>query len=325
MKKIIYLAKLFWDDCVKVITVDMENTLANMKTALASFLSLFLWASLSAAETESKEIRISEGLSGSVVSVMAQPPKGAGVAVSPAHIHLSVAPGESKSTKVTINNDTDRPYDFSINLQDFNMDLNGKSEFVPRGTGSNGLSRYMSVTPSFVELAAGEKKDVTVTIRIPKDDPAANRANWAIIMIEQAVERGKLDQGGAGNQMSFGIYPSFAFGVYIYQNPPNATINAVEIMDFKIVSRPDKNFIQLDVENRGDGISSCQTRVELVNTKTGESTKLPLKNFTIVPGLRREFKFIVPPDLPEAVYNAIGVVDYGSTEEILTAELEFEY
>lgn len=252
-------------------------------------------------------------------------PDGAGVAVSPSHIHLSVAPGESKTTKVTINNDTDRPNTFSVNLQDFDMDLNGRSIFLPRGTGNNSLSRYISVTPSFVELAPGEKKDISVTVSIPAGDASANRASWAILMVEQAVEKKKLDQGETSNQVSFGIYPTFAFGVFIYQNPPDAEVNAVEITDFRIVSRPDKNFIQLNVENKGDGISSCQTRIELVNTATGDSKKLPLKNFTIVPGLTREFKFVLPPDLPEGIYNAIGVVDYGSEEEILTAELEFEY
>jgi hypothetical protein len=69
----------------------------------------------------------------------------------------------------------------------------------------------------------------------------------------------------------------------------------------------------------------CRTRVELINNDNGESVKLPMKNFTIVPGLRRQFKFVLPPELSAGNYTAVGIVDYGSDEEILTAELEFQY
>jgi hypothetical protein len=122
------------------------------------------------------------------------------------------------------------------------------------------------------------------------------------------------------------VYPTFAFGIFLYQNPPNVAVNDVEIVNFKTVRRDDgKDIIQLDATNNGDGISYCTTYIEVVNMETGESIKLPKKNFTIVPGLRREFKFVLPDDFPSGSYNAIGVIDYGSNEEILTAELGFKY
>jgi hypothetical protein len=34
---------------------------------------------------------------------------------------------------------------------------------------------------------------------------------------------------------------------------------------------------------------------------------------------------VLPPELIAGNYTAVGIVDYGSDEEILTAELEFQY
>lgn len=251
---------------------------------------------------------------------------GAGVAVSPTHLDYGVAPGEQKSRKITINNDTDAPNSFRIRVQDFEMDQNGGSVFKEAGTGSNSLSKFLSVSPSFVELKPGEKKDIVVNVKVPFEDPFANKASWCVIMVEQAAPKKQLDPSSEnGKTIALGVIPTFAFGVWVYQNPPNADINAVEIMDFKVYPRGDKNFIQLDAENRGDGIAMCRTRVELINNDNGESVKLPMKNFTIVPGLRRQFKFVLPPELSAGNYTAVGIVDYGSDEEILTAELEFQY
>ncbi len=290
------------------------NWTAGSKKRIQTLAVTFLLAFGAAA---GEEIRLSE--------IYASPAKGAGVAVSPSHVYLSVTPGQSKSTKITVNNDTDKPNKFMTKLQDFDMDKNGRSVFLPRGMGDNSLADFISISPSFIELQPGQKKDIVVTVSIPEDHPDAYRASWSIMMVEQAIERKQIDQGESAQQVSFGIYPTFAFGVFLYQNPPNVKVNAVEIVDFKIQQRTDKNFVQLDVQNVGDGITSCRVRVELLNNTTGESVQLPLKNFTIIPELKREFKFVLPTGISEGEYTAIGVVDYGSDDEILTAELDFQY
>ncbi len=262
--------------------------------------------------------------SGNLLSQDKKP--GAGVAVSPTHLNYRVAPGEQKSRKITINNDTDQPNSFRIKVQDFEMNSSGSSVFHKAGEGARSLSKFLSVTPSFVELRPGEKKDIVINVNVPFDHPQANQAAWCVIMVEQAAPKKQLDPGSsANNTVALGVIPTFAFGVWVYQNPPNVDINGVEIMDFKVYPRGDRNFIQLDAENKGDGIAMCRTRVELINNNTGESTKLPLKNFTIIPGLRREFKLVLPDDLSVGNYTAVGIVDYGSDEEILTAEIEFQY
>ena len=251
-------------------------------------------------------------------------PAGAGVAVSPSQLHYNVEPGGNKTMKITINNDTERNYQFKVNVNDFDMDKNGQASFLPAGKGAYSLSKNISIAPSFIDMKPGDKKEISVNVGIKIDDPSANKAAWCIIMIEQVVEKTSLKKP-QNESMAFGVTATYAFGIFAYQNPPNVEAYGVEVVDFKEESTlNDTKIIQLDAENKGDGIAYCRAYIELVNYKSGTSRKLAVKNFTITPGLRREFKFAIPDDMEPGIYNAIGVVDYGSSKELLTAEMDIK-
>lgn len=247
----------------------------------------------------------------------------AGVAVSPAHVHFEVAPGDSETTTVTINNDTDKENKFRVSFNDFNMNGYGKSEFLEPGEGEYSLSRWVTASPSFVTLAPGEKAEITVNITVPLDHEDANKAAWTILMIEQAEERQTLDPGAGQDKIALGVIPTFAFGVFLYQNPPGVVMNDVDIIDLAIDQREESNAIRIDVENLGDGISYCTVYVDLTNLDTGDTQKMVKKRFTIVPGLKRAFNFQLPGDLPQGNYSAVTVLDFGSDEELEAAEIEF--
>jgi hypothetical protein len=247
----------------------------------------------------------------------------AGVAVSPAHIHFEVKPGGSTSSTVTINNDTDKQNNFRISFQDFNMNGYGKSEFLPAGSGKHSLSQWVNVSPSFVELAPGEKTEVTVSLLVPEDHPDANKAAWSIMLIEQAEEKKSIEPEEGSNKIAFGVIPTFAFGVFLYQNPPNVAMTDVDIIYMEALTESENKGILIDIENLGDGISYCTVYVDLTNLDTGETQKMVMKKFTIVPGLKRAFTFQLPEGLSSGQYSAVSVLDFGSDEELEAAEIEF--
>jgi len=247
-----------------------------------------------------------------------------GVAISPSRVRFNVLPGKSKTHQIKINNDTKEAKSFRVKFNDFNMNEHGKSQFVEPGNGKYGISNWVSVSPSYIELAPGEKREVTITIDVP-DDEAGKKAAWGIMMIEEAAERKTLDYAqNNSDQISFGIVPTLAFGVFLYQNPPGVSSNEVEIQDFLIEQQEEKYFVNIDAKNVGTGIAYCKAYVELTNLNTGDQEKLLVKSFTIVPELTRVFSFELPEQLKNGKYSAVGVIDYGNHEEIEAAELEFE-
>ncbi|MFT4754056.1 MAG: hypothetical protein ACI85Q_001612, partial [Salibacteraceae bacterium] len=244
-----------------------------------------------------------------------------GISVSPAHFHLNIKPGQSKSYKIKINNDTESKKEFKVNMYDFNMNGKGKSSFLPAASGEYSLSKWMNVSPTFFEVKPGEKKEISFTVTIPNDE-TGNRAAWSIIMIEQAEPRKELQpaQKGSGT-VALGVVPTFAFGVFVYQNPPTVKTENVEMIGFKMDTKDDKNTIYLEAENKGNGIAYCTSYIDMINNATGAQVRLTVKKFTIVPGLIRDFVFQLPAMIP-GDYTAIGVLDYEGSEEIQAAKMQ---
>lgn len=251
------------------------------------------------------------------------PTKTVGVSVSPSHFHFSQKQGEVKTYDITVKNSTSVKKEFNVNIYDFDMNGKGKSSFLPAGKGKYSLSKWVNISPTFIELKPFENKKVKITVSIPSDD-SGRKAAWSILMVEQQAPRNNLiNTQKDGNTIALGIVPTFAFGIFAYQNPPNVLSNKVEFKDFQLKNIKSGKSLYIEVENQGDGIAYCTSYIDLTNLDTGEQQRLKVKNFTIVPDLVRDFNFNLPT-LPKGKYLAVGVLDYESSEEIQAARMEFE-
>lgn len=247
-----------------------------------------------------------------------------GVTVSPSHIEFNVDLGKLATKKIKITNYTGTVQKFTVKYNDFDISLEGKSTFLEPGTSNYSLAKLVGIAPTFVELNPGKSAEISITVQVP-NDPEANKAAWGVILIEQAEEKKVLDPGNkSGETIAFGITPTFAFGVWIYQNPPNVETMSVDISKFSYEKTLDgRRYLTLSVENKGDGIAFCKAYTELTNIGTGDQISLGGKNYTILPGYRRIFMFDLNEDISKGRYSSVGVIDYGSDEEIVAAELEF--
>lgn len=250
--------------------------------------------------------------------------KTVGVSVSPSHFHFKQKQGEVKTYDITIKNSTSTPKEFNINIYDFDMNGKGKSSFLPAGKGKFSLAKWVNLSPTFVQLKPFENKKVKVTVSVPSDD-SGRKAAWSILMVEQQAPRSNLlNTQKDGNTIALGIVPTFAFGVFAYQNPPNVLVNKVEFTDFQLKDVITGKALYIEVQNQGDGIAYCTSYIDLTNLDTGDQQRLKVKNFTIVPELVRDFNFTLPENLPKGKYLAVGVLDYESSDEIQAARMEFE-
>ncbi|MBL4710736.1 MAG: DUF916 domain-containing protein [Flavobacteriales bacterium] len=251
-------------------------------------------------------------------------PKTEGISVSPAHFHLNLKPGQTKTYEISVTNDTKTSKKFKVGAFDFNMNGKGKSTFLPNGTGKYSLSKWMSISPSFIEVKAGVKKVVKFTVEVP-DDESGNYAAWSVIMIEQEEPRNTIEPPKKGEgTVALGVIPTFAFGIFVYQNPPNVSDNSVEITNFTMDETEKGKIVKIEAENTGNGIAYCTSYIDLTNLTTGEQQRLLVKRFTIVPELIRDFAFKLPDSLKKGQYLAVGVLDFEGSEEIQVAKMKFE-
>ncbi|MCF8367929.1 MAG: DUF916 domain-containing protein [Bacteroidales bacterium] len=246
-----------------------------------------------------------------------------GVTVSPSNLKFNVGPGKTTTKNIKVSNYTSVTQKFRIIYNDFDISNDGKSTFMESGKSAYSLSKFVNISPTFIEIAPGTAKDVTVTVTIPSG-PEGLKAAWGVILIEQMEEKKVLDPGNnSGNTVAFGITPTYAFGIWIYQNPPQVENMLVDITNFYYETKDSTRLLYLNVENKGDGISFCNAYVELAHLKTGDQEILGGKRYTILPGYKRSFIFELSPELEAGSYSAVGVLDYNSEEELVAAELDF--
>lgn len=248
-----------------------------------------------------------------------------GVAVAPSNLKFRVRPGNTETKTITVTNDTRGVEKFKVSVADYDMTDRGAIQQLPVGQKHEyGLSKWINISPSFVELKPGEAKKINVTVTIP-EEPDAYRSAWCIIMIDQTKERKEMAPSrNANGEMTMGVIPVFGFGVYIFQNPPNVSLNKVEITKFNFNYNDKNRFVSITAKNVGTGLGFCKAYVEINNLNTGYKEKLFLKQFTIFPGKERMLDFDLPGNLAKGNYIATAVLDFGSDSEVEAANLEFK-
>ena len=259
----------------------------------------------------SKEISIKDLKQGEISNL--------GVAVAPSSMRFRTNPGNSDTRILTITNDTYKKYRFKINFSDVDMNRGGK--ITNDKTTDIGLKNWIVADPNFVEIEPGEKAKINITVNIPNID-AANRAAWCMGIIDEVQENTQIAPNKNSESLTFGVKPSFGFAVYFYQNPPSIGVSELEILDFSFSYNEKNKYIHLLVENIGKGISRAKAYVELDELNTGFHETLDLQIFNVLPNRQREFTFTLPGKMPKGRYSIMGILDFGSDEEIKAASKE---
>lgn len=249
-----------------------------------------------------------------------------GVSVSPSNIHFNAKPGTTQTRTIKVTNDTRIVKKLQVNMSDYReLSNDGKTQGNAGADFKYALSKWLSISPTYVEVPPRESKTITVTLEVPNDDSAAIAA-WTMITIDQIKNKKNLDLPAPDKgTIGMGVSQGFGFGIYVYQNPPNVINNKVEITSLKYKQEPAQpSQLVMKVKNMGDGIGFCNYYVELTNLGNGKTEKIPIKRFTILPGYSRELKFDLAGNVKRGKYSAVAVLDFGSKDDLQTAELEFD-
>lgn len=246
------------------------------------------------------------------------------VAISPSRLYYKVDVGGYKNQEITITNNATAKQSFTISFSDFEpAGIEGKSRFMEGGESENSCSKWLSATPSFFELEPGQSQKIQVLLQVPAS-PDANKVKWAAMRIKLAKEKKNATLEDK-NSMGMGITETFQFVVHIFQTPPSITLKSAEIQNFRQVEQTDgSRLLVIKVKNTGEAILDCASYIEFTNTQTGEEERIKPTAFTVLPGGIREVKFTVPRTLAKGKYSVLGVVDYGSRENVQAAELQME-
>ncbi len=247
------------------------------------------------------------------------------VSISPSRLYYKTSIGEYKVQVVTITNNSTNNQSFAVSFGDFEPSgVQGKSQLMKSGESPNSCSQWLSADPSFFQLEAGKTQKINVLLQVPSS-PEANKVKWASMQVKLAKEKGGSEMSD-NNSIGMGITESFQFVVHIFQSPPSVTYKSASIESFKeITSDTDSaRVVMLRVNNSGEAILDCVSYLEFTNVGSGVEQRQKPIAYTLLPGTARELKFALSETLPEGKYSVLGVVDYGSRENVQAAETELE-
>lgn len=253
---------------------------------------------------------------------------GGGVSFSPGRIFFHTGLGKTETKYVTLSNSTKYSKSFSLDFNDFDMNEDGQKIYSPKGKSEFSISKWMTVSPTFLELKAGETKKVALILSVP-DEPDAIVSRWSVLMITQMSEKKRLNPLDDINTMGMGVTNVMGFAVQLYQDQPKIADFKMELLGFKKFYAPDdtlKRNVQflLELNNPTSYTAKTKINVELVNQATGKQIQMPVKEFAILPKHKRKTILKLPADLENGNYSVSAVVDFGNKDEILTAEMDFQ-
>jgi hypothetical protein len=243
-----------------------------------------------------------------------------GVSVKPVRLFYSLLNGESNIQTVYIINNTNTDKQFNLYLQDWSRDTLGAHNYLPMGTYLHSCAKWVTLDKDFVELKAGETKELLVKVKIPDSLDAINEMKWTMLFVQSAEE--KLAPSKSEG-FTTAVQNITRIGVHIVQTPPTLKEKDLKMVSFtKKIG--EKNQYRIVCENTGKVQFDCKTYLELSSITTGEKTVLKRDLFPLFPNQIRFADFTLPDTLAKGKYTVVAVADGGDDIPLQASEATIE-
>lgn len=243
-----------------------------------------------------------------------------GVSVSPPRLYYETNPGQSGTQKVMVTNVSKKNVlDLAVSLGDWEYDKNGENIMLPADSLETSCAQWIQIKQedNYFSLRPGESKEIEVSVSAPGDLSTDVPVHTAMLYVTQMNPIDDVDSKGAN------IKVSVRSGIKIFHRALTVKQKKLEIQNF--LFKKESHSLSLHFENLGNIWADGIIYPELVNTQTGQKTKMEPMVFYSMPGDFRETDIPLPKDLQPGKYTATVMIDYGNEESIEMAELGFSY
>ncbi len=246
-------------------------------------------------------------------TVFAQRQKSA-ISIGPATLSFSLSPGESSTQTVYVHNKLNRPYHFTLEMVDWDLDTNG-SDIYMQGGHPNSCAGWIKLDRKTFEVPANSKEGIQVTLTVPDSPGVANNARWTMLRIITTSER-KAPR--STTDVNYRVDKSLAVGIRIYQSSNSGiTSKEIRMLDFRPVQ--DSSVYRIESQNTGAAILRCNYSIELSSHETGEKITIGPLEFLVLPGQKRFVDLALPATIPKGKYSAVALIEPGDDDIPLEA------
>lgn len=246
----------------------------------------------------------------------------AGMTVSPGKLYFKLSPGATATQKIVVSNPNNKELEIGVSMNDWDYDTLGNNQTYDAGTLKNSGSSWVQVMPgSYFTLQPNEKRELDIIFTVPTNANTSIPVHTAMLFLTQ------LNPGDARAEDGTSIKVSVRMGVKIYHAFSQVEEKDIEVVNFTDIlpAKGDKNggFLELYFQNTGKIWLEGKVKWEVLNTQTGNKTKLDDQDIFSLPGDKRIMRQVLPASITKGKYIATAIINYGNKDELKLVELEF--
>lgn len=239
-----------------------------------------------------------------------------GFTVSPAKLYFTQKGPDEQTLRLHLANPMNTRLVLQATCADWRRDSLGDKVYYPAGSLPTSCCSLVKVTPSIIELAPGEKRDVLVTL-VTNTPVKAGTIRNGMLLLTQSNEQEVARLQGASQ-----FIVKAQIGVHLYVLPDENLQSEIAITSMNVLKSGEQRQVALRIHNSGHTLLESQLRLEYLNTETMEEVKADPIPVNTMPADAFSVVATVPPSLPTGKYLIVAVLDSGPGHTLKVAELE---
>lgn len=194
----------------------------------------------------------------------------------------------------------------SVQLEDWDVDAQGASHWRKNGAVAGSCGKRVSVSPSVLQLAAGETRTVRIAL---KQNARFDAECWSAAVVKVAGAKPTSNDGDTTT--------SSRTTVPLYVTPTGLTVDG-ELSDMYVKN----DSLEVVFRNTGKLRARIIGEVQVQLANDSLVTTVPLEEATVLVGATRHLR-VPMPKLPRGSYVLMAVVDFGG-DQLTTVQAALE-
>jgi len=213
-----------------------------------------------------------------------------GLAVSPPYVEVDAAPGSVVGRTLAVRNTASHPVEVRVYLNDW-WYTGEEHVFAPVGTIERSAAEWSSVGPTSFRLAADERREVQLEIRLPPD---ASGGFYSTVMFETVV----------GAEMRTGMRIASLVMIDTGDSGPVS----LQVGSPLVVSSDHRAEVSVDIAHLGQTHTFAQLKGIIRRQDGPVVTRIASPETRFLPGQKRTIRLALDAPLESGVYSLDGVV-----------------
>jgi hypothetical protein len=239
-----------------------------------------------------------------------------GFQVSPAKLYFTQKGTAEQTARLHVTNTMNVRLVLQTSCSDWRRDSMGTKTYYPAGSLGTSCCSLFKFTPSIIELAPGEARDVLVTL-VASPQAKTSFVRNGMLFLTQSNEQEMARLQGASQ-----FVIKVQMGVHLYVQPEEGLQPEIAITGMEVAKSGEQNLVKVQVHNVGGALLESQLRLEYLNLETMEEVKAEAIPVNTLPKEGFKVTAAIPSTVPPGKYLIVAILDSGPSQALKVAELE---